>query len=267
MSLVSTEAIVLKSIDFGEGHKIVIFFTQDFGKVKIVVKGAHSFKNKFGASLEPMSLSHIVFYNRPERDLQMMSQADLVESFLAIQRDFQLLTWSLYLLELVDEFTEERDKNKFLFILIKKTFELLKAEKSSDAKPPKDSVPGWKLLIKYFEIKLFQISGYGIQLKNCVNCSNIFVPNKDAYSLDIYRGGIVCEKCKKLNEFNLYIRGETLKILELFTMNGIDKIQRLRVSQKTFNELEKIVELYRKKYISKELKSLQFIKETNSIYS
>lgn len=246
--LVSTEAIVLKTIDYGEGHKIVIFYTLEFGKLKIVVKGAKSAKNKFGASLEPMTLSRIVFYNHPGRDLQMISQSDLIASHANLRKDLSLMSWGLYIMELVDELTIERDINKPIFFLLKNLLEMI------------SKISNWKILIKYFELKFFLLCGYALQLKNCVICSKKFESESSAYYLDINKGGVVCDKCKNKSENILKISIETWKILNMLADISIDKVGRLIVSNKAHDELENMINFFRMKYISKELKSLKFIR-------
>ncbi|MBI5418429.1 DNA repair protein RecO [Candidatus Poribacteria bacterium] len=247
--LVSTEAIVLKTIDYGEGHKIVIFYTLEYGKLKIVVKGAKSSKNKFGASLEPMTLSRIVFYNHPARDLQMISQSDLIASHANLRKDLLTMSWGLYVMELVDELTIERDINKPIFFLLKNLLETLSKTNSL------------KIVIKYFELKFFLLCGYALQLKNCVICSKIFDNELSVYYLDINKGGVVCGKCKNKSENILAIRVETWKILNMLANISIEKVGRLTVSNKAQDELESIINFFRMKYISKELKSLKFIRE------
>ncbi len=39
MSIIKTEAFVLKSLKYGETSKIVTLFTKDFGKMNVVVDG------------------------------------------------------------------------------------------------------------------------------------------------------------------------------------------------------------------------------------
>ncbi|MBI4651315.1 DNA repair protein RecO [Candidatus Desantisbacteria bacterium] len=251
MTLAKTEAIVLKTAGYGEDHRIVNCFTLNFGKLKFAVKGVHSKKNRFGASLEPMMLSRMVFYDHPAREILMLSQADIINAFPLLRKDIKLMSWGLYMVELTDELTAERDRSEDVFFLLKNTFANLSPESE------------WKMLIKYFELKFFKICGYELQLANCVECRGPII-SKNTYCADINKGGILCEKCQKNISFmSINISGETLKILELFSSISIDKVNRLIVSERAFEELEGLMDLYRKKYLSRELKSLDFIRNIN----
>ena len=74
----STDAIVLRAIKYGDTSKIVTLYTRRFGKVAVIAKGARSAKSKFGSALEPMSLIQAVFYRKENREVQLLSQADLL---------------------------------------------------------------------------------------------------------------------------------------------------------------------------------------------
>src|SRR6476469_2062093 len=56
-----TEAVVLRSIRFGEADRVLHLYTLERGRVGAVAKGVRKTKSRFGARLEP--LSHV--------DLQM----------------------------------------------------------------------------------------------------------------------------------------------------------------------------------------------------
>ncbi len=56
MSIVKTEAFVLRSFRYGETSKIVTLFTRDFGKMNAIVKGARNYKSKICGTLESYEL-------------------------------------------------------------------------------------------------------------------------------------------------------------------------------------------------------------------
>ena len=53
--IVQTEGLVLRNFRMSESSKVVIVYTRNFGKVRLVAKGARRPKSKFGASLEPLT--------------------------------------------------------------------------------------------------------------------------------------------------------------------------------------------------------------------
>ena len=61
MPLHQSDSIILKTYPLGEADRIVVFFSRDHGKVRGVANGARRMKNRFGASLEPLAHSRIMF--------------------------------------------------------------------------------------------------------------------------------------------------------------------------------------------------------------
>ena len=48
--LYKTRAVVLNSFDYGESDRIVAFYTEDFGKIKGMAKGARRSRKRFGVA-------------------------------------------------------------------------------------------------------------------------------------------------------------------------------------------------------------------------
>ena len=63
--IISTHAIVLKTIKFGDSSLICRLFTKDQGKIVIMAKGAWRPKNTAGAILEPMNHIYLNYYVGP----------------------------------------------------------------------------------------------------------------------------------------------------------------------------------------------------------
>ena len=52
-----TEAIVLRSIRYGEADRIVHLYTVAHGRLSAIAKGARRSRSRFGARLEPLPTS------------------------------------------------------------------------------------------------------------------------------------------------------------------------------------------------------------------
>ena len=55
MATIETEALVLRTYNFGEADKIVVVLTQSAGVVRGVANGCRKLKSRFGAALEPFT--------------------------------------------------------------------------------------------------------------------------------------------------------------------------------------------------------------------
>ncbi len=85
MALVKSRAISLKNYRLGETSKVVVCYTRDYGKVRLVAKGARKGGGRLGAALEPTQVSGVVFYLRQERDLLFVSQAEVERQWPELQ--------------------------------------------------------------------------------------------------------------------------------------------------------------------------------------
>ena len=54
-----TEAVVLRSMRFGESDRILHLYTLDRGRVGALAKGVRKTKSRFGARLEPLAPSGV----------------------------------------------------------------------------------------------------------------------------------------------------------------------------------------------------------------
>jgi len=115
--IVRTEAVVLRSLDYGETSQIVTLLTPERGKVGVIAKGARRTKSAFGATLQPMAYTQVVYYYKPTRDLQILSESGHVESFHRLRRSLRTITIGLRIVELVDALTEEEDPQPDVFAL------------------------------------------------------------------------------------------------------------------------------------------------------
>ncbi|HCS48599.1 MAG: DNA repair protein RecO [Candidatus Aminicenantes bacterium RBG_19FT_COMBO_58_17] len=158
MPLDQTEAIVLRSFNIGDQDKVVVFFSRDKGLLRGVAKGARKFGNRFGSSLEPMSLVKVFYYEKEHKDLVTVSQAELIESFFEVHGDFRSACTLGYFAELVEEFFPSRAKEDLVFRLL---FSVLSAIKQKG---------DLGILSRYFEAWFLQINGLLPDFRRCRKC-------------------------------------------------------------------------------------------------
>lgn len=116
--IIRTEAVVLRSIDYGETSEIVTLFTREKGKLAVMAKGARRAGSRFGASLQPTSYTQVVFYHKPSRSVQTLTESGHVRSFHGITRDLTTLSCGLRIVELVYSLMQEMEQNPVVFNLL-----------------------------------------------------------------------------------------------------------------------------------------------------
>src|SRR5205823_5015691 len=81
-----TEAVVLRSLRFGEADRVLHLYTLDRGRVGAVAKGIRRTKSRFGARLEP--LSHVeLLLHQGGGELATVTGASLVQAHRAARED------------------------------------------------------------------------------------------------------------------------------------------------------------------------------------
>lgn len=147
--IIRTEAVVLRSMDYGETSRIVTLFTRDRGKVTVMAKGARLTKSRFGSSLQPMSYTQVVFYYKPTRSLQTLSESAHVHAFHQIARDLEKITVGLRVVELISALMQEEEQNPLVFSLLLQVLHRLDASDRYVAN-----------LLPYFQLKLAAVLGF-----------------------------------------------------------------------------------------------------------
>ena len=97
MALLETEALVLRTYNFGEADKIVVCLTRSAGLIRAVAKGCRKLKSKFGASLEPFTLARIHYYQKENQELVSLNQAEILKSHFDLSGNAEILTGLAYM--------------------------------------------------------------------------------------------------------------------------------------------------------------------------
>lgn len=201
-SIVHTEAIVLRAIKYRETSKIVTFYTREFGKLKAVAKGARQMKSKFGSSLEPMSRVSVVLYKKDHRDLQLVSQCDLVLSMRYLYDDLDKMAVGMFIIELMDKVSHDEEKNYNLFHLLQETFTALNAV----TKNPKNLLYG-------FVIGLSRMLGFRPEFQHCVVCRKPVQKNGTSIVFHVGKGGPLCPSHVHAEGLKVNVSASSLDIL------------------------------------------------------
>ena len=152
--IVHTSAIVFKAIDYQESSKIVTLFTEEHGKIAVIVKGAKKPKNKFSGLMEPGRLLDVIYYYKSSRSVQILTEASLIENLLNLRMDFEKMATATSAIELFNQLLHENEINKPFFKFVKNF--LIWLDETDN--PPRKIFP-------YVQIRLTQLMGLGVSLE------------------------------------------------------------------------------------------------------
>jgi DNA repair protein RecO (recombination protein O) len=243
------EAVVLRHTDYGEADRILGLYTRQFGKMRVIVKGARKVTSRKAGHLEPFT--HVNLQLAKGRGLLLVTQADTVEAYLALGEDLVLMGHASYVIELIDRFTyDDGNENPILFRLLTDTLSRL-ASKSNP----------W-LAIRYYEMRLLDHLGFRPQLFECVNCEREILAVDQFYSFPA--GGVICPRCGQglpnLNRISV----EVLKYLRHFQRSSYVEASRARPSPEVQAEVESLMQGYFTYLLERELNTPGFIKRVRS---
>lgn len=123
--ILKTEAVVLKKLDYGDSSKIITLFSEKFGKVQGIIKGARSPKSRIGAIADTLNLVNVIFYNKHGREIQLISQIDLVSNFTNLKNNLDGLKYGTAIAELFVLLIADSDEHPRLYSGLKKILEVL----------------------------------------------------------------------------------------------------------------------------------------------
>jgi len=223
-----TEAIVLNSIQFGEGHKIINLFTKSFGKLEASAFGSRKTKSRFGSKLEPFTISQFLLYHKDEDSPYAIKEADVRFQDTSISADYQKYSVAHALIEPVILFVEKGQVENNLYNLL------------SDALKVLSKIPVIKsmYLLSMYDIKFITIMGYTPDVSLCKKCgcqvSNAFV------YMDQYYGFPICGRCK--SGTSIHVVSGTLRFIHWANESPITLSEKVTMEKKTLLNIRSIIE-------------------------
>jgi len=247
--LYKTKAIVLRDYELAEQDKIIEVFSEKYGRIKLVAKGARRLKSRFAPTTQTISYVDILAYRSRKLDLDTLSECQSISLFSKTKKDLLRIASANYVTELIAKLTPARDSNPSLFVLTLRTLSLLE-------KFPKHKLD---ILLRAFELRLLRLLGYSPTLRRCLDCGKRLEVLKACY-FSVESGGILCERCAKGREVPTICKGSVKAMLYL-SDSRLSDISNLRVNQTALRELEIIPSLYIPYHSEQSISGHNFLKE------
>ena len=250
MAAQKTQAIVIRTFPLKEFHKIITFYTPDFGKIKAVAHGVKSPKSRLSGSLELLNHGTLIFQHRENRELQNITDFNLINGFDAMRSDFTRITYGCYFAELVDSIASEGLASPEIFDLLRTTYQFLVHA---------DDVP---LLARGFEIKYLDCAGYGPELSRCIHCGvdvQGTAASRFGIAFSVRYGGVLCADCKNRDGAAFTIASGSCELLKMLRKSEWEQFNRIRASIRNHQELKRVLGSFVEYHTERSLKSIKFI--------
>ncbi len=241
MKLYKTEALVLRSRDCGRGDKLLILYSRELGKIKVMAHGAARPSSRKRGAVQLFTRAN--FLIRRGREMDSVSQCEGVEMFSYLREDLEKISYASYLFELVDVFTPEGEASEPLYLLLLTTLRLMATE-------------DLELLTRAFEIKAADYAGYHPVLETCANCRGLLV---GPLSFSPGMGGVLCGACGAAGPDALPCNRGLVEILKVLWRWHPSRLRQLKVDCQARLQLKNLLHEYLKYHLEQEFKSTAFL--------
>lgn len=245
MPLYHSEAFVLRTYKLGERDQIVVLFTRDFGKVRAVARRSHSSRRPLASYQQPLRLLRVILFGRPAQTLFRINSIDLAQTYRRLHEDFGSLRSGLYLTELLDVATREREPAPELFTLFHATLDQL----VTGSQP--------SLVLRQFEFHLLMHAGYTPQLEYCARCAQDLPSQESPFSPRL--GGLVCRTCAAEVRPTRPVRPAVLALLRRAIAGDQTCWRPTDFDSASEQELEELLHTHLTSCLGRELKSYAFL--------
>ncbi len=178
---VKTDAIVLRSIRYGEADRILHLYTPHRGRMSAIAKGARRARSRFGARLEPFfHLRAVLHEGRGE--LLTVTAVDTVAAHPRLRDHATTLDAAARACDAVSRLFETADPHPGVFRLLANELALL--DRDSDQARPGNGLA--------FRLKLLLAAGIVPQLAACASCGE----PEHLHGFSAAAGGVVCSSCE-----------------------------------------------------------------------
>ena len=208
--ITKSEAIVLRKTKYSDSSLIVQLYTKDNGKISALLKGARSSKSRIGSKIDLINHVEVIFYNKEEKDLQLVTQVNLINHYPKIRENLEKIKYASAVCELVLKLIPEHESNDKIF---RGTTRMLHLINNSNNDEP--------LLFAQYLLFFIKEIGFEISFEKCSNCGSEI--DSDIGNAFGYSTGIICSECNEDKLITFQFPKELFNLFKCLTSkNNID---------------------------------------------
>jgi DNA repair protein RecO (recombination protein O) len=176
-----TDAVVLRSIRYGEADRILALYTPSHGRLGAIAKGVRRARSRFGARLEPFFHVRIILHEG-RGELHTVTGVDTIETHAGLRDHGQTLAAASHACDAVSRLFETEEPHPEVFRLLLVELGLLSADAACAG--PANGLA--------FRLKLLLAAGIVPQLGACASCGT----REHLSGFSAAAGGVVCGSCE-----------------------------------------------------------------------
>jgi DNA repair protein RecO (recombination protein O) len=189
MASLTTQAIVLRAVPYGEADRIVTLFGRDTGRLSALARGARKSQRRFSGGLGLCAVGTATLRERPGAELMTFERFDVIDSHTPLGMDVARMAHAAYAAELVGKLCAPRQPEVRVYDWLVAFLEHLEIGGASAER------------LRVFELGLLAGVGLAPVLDGCAVCAGGRYAGRPAadvaFRWDPDRGGIVCVACAR----------------------------------------------------------------------
>lgn len=242
MAEVRARGIIIKQSDYGEGHRMLSIFTEEYGIVKAVSYGVKKAKSKAAASSQFLCYADFTFYKGADKDIMTVNSIDTVDGFYPISEDIKKLSLCVYLADITYSMLGMNNPDsRILHIFLNSVYALAYKDE-----------PAEKVRIVY-ELKLMSAGGYHPEIHACVSCQS-----RDVTAFDLLKGGTVCRNCG--GKYVIRMDKNMYRAMDYIISSEDKKMLSFNASEELMKDLGKLSQQYISLQLDRAFQSLDYYK-------
>lgn len=227
-----TQGIIFDKKDSGEADRIFTVFTKDYGKLDFLAKSERKITSKLRAGLEIFYLSEVEFVQG--KAYKTLTDAILINNFKNLRKSLIRLKIAYGISEILKALIKHQEHDSKVWLLISESFEKLNN--------PKIKNFNLKIILYYFLWNFLLISGYELEIYNCVVCGEKIKPNNIFFSPK--EGGLLCQGCAKNLKSAKEINPNVVKIIRILIKRDWFTLGKLKIDKEHLNQLSEVSRYY-----------------------
>ncbi|HEY5977469.1 MAG TPA: DNA repair protein RecO [Solirubrobacterales bacterium] len=180
---VKTEAIVLRSIRYGEADRILHLYSSARGRMNAIAKGARKPKSRFGGRLEPFFRLDLVLHEG-RSELLTVTSVSTVDGYPRLRASGPSLNAAARGCDAVLRLFDSVETNRPAYNLLCRYLSMLDAADPGHAAGVETALA--------FRLKLALVAGFSPELSSCARCGEV----DHLTGFSGAAGGVVCSACE-----------------------------------------------------------------------
>lgn len=251
MDTIRVRGMVLSSMPIGEYDRRLLILSKELGRVSVFARGARRQSSTLLAASRPFAAGS--FQLRQGRDSFSLTAASIQDYFEELTSDALAMAYGCYFAEATGFCAAENADGTELLNLLYVSLKALEGNLLS-----------YDFIRLIFELRLFAVDGEYPQVFECLKCRKQLTSGW----LFVGRGSCCCDECRQsISGAAIRLDESAIYTLQYVATVPLNRLFSFRVSDDVKNTLKELADVWRRRYQTREFKSLQVLEDMQGINS